>query len=121
LWFLKAETDSLDGGFDHRGGCDGVLPAGDQPLDESSGYALGASCAALLGQQIFLAEGHPDRTLEGLARDARPAVAAELAVLRRTGVVPVQVRGREVLDDVQFNEHGYRLLPHSCNYATDCG
>src|SRR4051794_18016490 len=51
-----------------------------------------------------------DGALDRLAGDAGAAVAAQLTVLRRAGIVAVQIRGCEVLQQVKLDEHVSPLL-----------
>jgi hypothetical protein len=51
-----------------------------------------------------------DGALEALRGNARPAESAEVGIFWLSNVIAVEVGGRKVLDDVQFDEHFQLLL-----------
>src|SRR4030088_2940272 len=68
----------------------------DEPAFGFVEQALGAMSAMGGRYQVVCLEELPNGPLLALAANARAAVAAELGVLRRTGVVAVEVRGSEI-------------------------
>src|SRR5690606_11905336 len=77
----------------------------DEPVLKLVGTFFGADSDAV-AQVLFERLRPADAALEALRRDPAPADASRLAVFGRAGVVAVEVRRREALEDVKFYFHG---------------
>src|SRR5262249_36877403 len=102
---VRGQFDGPEGGL-HA--VDGLLrgpPLLPQQPGDLADEALGSLGQCLRGQHFLLAEGAADGPPEALTGDASATVAAEGAILGRVGVIAVEARGGEVLQQMHFDEH----------------
>src|SRR5262249_20470382 len=70
-------------------------------------HPLSADSAVRGWDQVVLFEIVADSPLDALAGDAGPAEAAKVGVLGAAGVVTIEVRRGEVLQNMDFDAHGF--------------